>query len=203
MSFTLEKFEKIAPHISNDWFTIIDKSTSTYEINSDLRLAAFLAQCMHESAGFTTLTENLNYSAEALHSLFPKHFTADDAADYARQPERIANHMYANRMGNGDEASGDGYKYRGRGAIQVTGKDNYAECSQFLYHDNRLVNEPTLLLFPEGAIKSACWFWTTHKLNVLADDGSIETISKRVNGGTNGMEDRVKRYKFLLSVLAE
>lgn len=158
-------------------------------IDTPLRVAHFLAQVIHESGHFKTNVENLNYSASVLQSVFKKYFPNETIAnEYARKPEKIANRVYANRMGNGDEASGDGWKYRGRGLIQLTGKNNYTACKTDMKID--IVKNPDLLLVPEYALKSACWFWNKNNLNQYADKDDIITITKRINGGTNGLDDR-------------
>ena len=168
-----------------------------YEINTPNRIAAFLAQCGHESGGFTVLQENLNYSAEGLRKIFPSRFATVAAAQpYHRQPEKIANKIYCDRMGNGSESSGDGYKFRGRGAIQLTGKENYSNFAKSIGKslDETVAYCETL----EGAICSAAWFWTTRKLNVCADCGDILSMTKKINGGTIGLEDRKKHYEHAL-----
>jgi putative chitinase len=164
-------------------------------INTRLRLAAYFAQCDHESAGFTAVVENLNYSATALMSTFPRYFNdAQLAHRYARKPEMIANRVYANRMGNGDEASGDGWKYRGRGIIQLTGKNNYRAYSALA-----LAN-PDIVAQPEHAVRSSIWFWTTNNLNALADAGDFITLTRRINGGTNGLAHRQQLYQHYLNI---
>jgi putative chitinase len=164
-----------------------------YEINTVNRAAGFLAQCGHESAGFTILQENLNYSAEGLNKIFKKYFpTLDSAKPYARNPEKIANKVYGGRMGNGPESSGDGYKFRGRGAIQLTGKDNYTRFAKSvgITVDEAVEDLNTL----DGAIESACWFWKTNGLNAICDKDDIVLMTKRINGGTIGLDDRKKHY---------
>ena len=204
MSLTLEKLESIFPRTKdvNEWFNILTAALPEYEIDSDLRIASFLAQCGHESADFNTLIENLNYSSDSLRKVFPKYFpTATSAEPFNRHAEDIANKIYGNRMGNTEE--GDGWLYRGRGVIQITGKDNYAECSQFLFGDDLLVENPDYLLTKDGAIRSACWFWVSRKLNELADRQENATISKRVNGGNNGMSDRIARFAKIVPILRD
>jgi putative chitinase len=159
----------------------------------------FIAQVGHESAQFNVLSENLNYSADGLLKTFRNYFVTAPAAAYARNPEKIANLVYANRMGNGDEASGDGWKYRGKGLIQLTGKTNYENCSKSLFGDTRLLDSPEDLTKPEMALKSALWFWTSNKLTSVKD---FTALTKRINGGTNGLEDREairQRAKLVLS----
>ncbi len=183
-----------------EYIDALNKVLPENGINTPLRVSHFLAQVIHESGHFKTNVENLNYSASALKSVFKKYFPTDELANqYARQPEKIANRVYANRMGNGPEASGDGYKYRGRGLIQLTGYNNYKHCRDEMNMD--IVKNPDLLLVPEYALKSACWFWNDNNLNQYADKDDITTITKRINGGTNGLADReanLKRAKKIL-----
>jgi putative chitinase len=168
-------------------------------ITTPLRVAAFIAQAAHESAGYTRTVENLNYSAAGLLATWPTRFTQKTAQAYARRPERIANYVYANRHGNGDEASGDGWKYRGRGDIQITFRDNYRACGEALGVD--LVAAPELLQLPEYAPRSAAWFWSTRDLNRLADRGLFKDITRRINGGLTGYADRLLYYTRALNVL--
>lgn len=178
----------------------LTESFDKYEINTVNRAAGFLAQCGHESNGFTVLKENLNYSAEGLNKIFKKYFpTVESAQPYARNPEKIANKVYANRMSNGDEASGDGYRFRGRGAIQLTGRDNYSQFAKAvgLTLDEAVADLETL----DGAIESACWFWKKNGLNAICDKDDIVTMTKRINGGTIGLEDRKKHYEHAKHVL--
>ena len=175
---------------------VLDK----YDINTNNRIAGFLAQCGHESADFTVLKENLNYGAAGLRGTFGKYFADDATAKaYERQPEKIANRVYANRMGNGSEASGDGYKYRGRGAIQLTGHDNYQAFATAIGQslDDTIAYLETL----EGAIESAAWFWKTHGLNATCDADDIVAMTKKINGGTIGLDDRKAHYEKAKSVL--
>jgi putative chitinase len=202
-TFTADKLAKCVSKNKNpaDLFAALESVLPKYKITTVERVAAFLAQCGHESADFTTLKENLNYSAEGLAKVFPKRFpTAAAAAPYNRQPEKIANKIYADRMGNGPEASGDGYKFRGRGAIQLTGKENYTKFAASIGKtlDEAVVYTETLA----GAIESACWFWNTNKLNDIADKTDIVTLTKRINGGTIGLEDRKKHFEHNLVVLS-
>lgn len=190
------------PYIKQ-WHSALAQLLPDYEINTPQRIAAFIAQCAHESAGFTALRENLNYRAPTLRKVFPKYFPDDQTAQhYANLPNKqaaIANRVYANRMGNGPEASGDGYRYCGRGLIQLTGKDNY---SWFAASLGITVEEAAQYLETfEGAAQSACWFWETNKLNQWADSGDIMTLTKRINGGTIGLADRIKHYEHALHVL--
>jgi putative chitinase len=168
--------------------------------DSTLRQAAFIAQCAHESAGFTRRIENLNYSGDRLPVIFPKYFPDEVLArSYHRQPEKIANVVYANRMGNGPTASGEGWKFRGRGYIQLTGKDNYTKCGKDIGVD--LVATPEYLETPKGAVASAIWFWNMRKLSDLADEGDMMTITKKINGGTHGLSERLAYYDRALEVL--
>ena len=206
MQLTEQQFKELFPKNPNaaEWVEAMNDILPDFEIDSPKRVAAFLAQCGHESGGFTTLKENLNYSADGLNNIFPKYFknAGRDAAAYARQPEKIANVVYANRMGNGDEASGDGWKYRGRGPIQLTGKDNYKAFANDYFDDpETLLNDPDLLIdhIPTSLL-AAVWFWQKNKLNALADTGDIKTMTKRINGGFIGLEDRIKHYEHALHV---
>ena len=205
MDLTLEQLKELLPknpYVQN-WHNALVQLFPDYEIDTPKRMAAFIAQCSHESAGFMILTENLNYKAATLRKIFPKYFPDDATAQrYASMPnkqEATANKVYANRMGNGDEASGDGFRYRGRGLIQLTGKQNY---SWFAASLEITPEEATEYLGTfEGAAQSACWFWETNKLNQWADKGDIVTLTKRINGGTIGLDDRIKHYEHALHVL--
>lgn len=179
----------------------LNKVLPEYKIDTRLRICHFLAQVIHESGHFKYKSENLNYSASALRSVFGKYFKTDAIAnEYARKPEKIANKVYANRMGNGDEASGDGWNYRGRGLIQLTGKTNYANCGKSIGLD--LISDPDLLTkSAEACVRSACWFWKINNLNALADKDSATSITKRINGGTNGLVDRNKILNLAKSVI--
>jgi putative chitinase len=190
------------PYVSH-WHKALEQLFPDYEINTPKRMAAFIAQCAHESGGFMVLTENLNYRWQSLRKIFPKYFPDDAIAqDYASRPnkqEAIANRIYASRMGNGDEASGDGYRFRGRGLIQLTGRHNYTWFAASLEITPEEASE--YLTTFEGAAQSACWFWESNKLNQWADKGDILTLTKRINGGTIGLDDRIKHYEHALHVL--
>ena len=190
------------PHVDH-WFEALSQLLPDYEIDTPQRVAAFVAQCAHESGGFKVLKENLNYRAVTLRKIFPKYFPTDDLANqYANLPnkqEAIANKVYANRMGNGDEASGDGYRYCGRGLIQLTGKNNYTSFAESI--ETPVEDIPEFLGTFEGAVQSACGFWESNNLNQWADKGDILTLTKRINGGTIGLEDRIKHYEHALHVL--
>ena len=205
MSFTFDfKKEQLKEMIPKNpyvdqWFEAIYEILPEYEITTPQRVAAFLAQCAHESGGFVFLKENLNYKAASLRRVFPKYFPDDAiAAQYAGKGEMIANRVYANRMGNGDEASGDGWRYCGRGLIQLTGKNNYTFFAGSL--DIPVEEASEYLQTFEGAVQSACFFWEQNKLNQWADAGDILTLTKRINGGTIGLEDRVKHYNHALHI---
>lgn len=179
---------------------VLNKVFPKYEINTPKRAAGFLAQCGHESLDFTVLKENLNYGAKGLRATFPKYFPDDaTAAKYERKPEMIANKIYASRMGNGDEASGEGYKFRGRGAIQLTGKENY---TKFAASIGKSVDETIAYLETlEGAVESACWFWKSRNLNATCDADDIVKMTKLINGGTIGLEDRKSHYEKAKKIL--
>jgi putative chitinase len=160
------------------------------EITTPEREAFFLSQLAHESAGFTRLVENLNYSRDSLLRVFKKYFPDEASAErYARKPEAIANKVYGSRLGNDDEASGDGWRYRGRGLIQLTGRNNYYDCSLALFGDATLVMTPERLELPRFACESAGWFWQKHGLNEYADHGDFAGLTKRINGGLHGYDD--------------
>ena len=190
--------DKLKGHIPDKVIEQIPGVMEKFQINTPLRLAHFLAQCGHESGGFRATQENLNYSAKGLNGIFKKYFpTEASAAAYARQPQKIANKVYANRMGNGSEASGDGWKYRGRGPIQLTGKDNYTAFAAAVQRPDVLTNPD--LVVGELAFESALWFFRKNGLLAIADkgvtDAIITQITKRVNGGTHGLDDRLKKTK--------
>ena len=205
MSFTFDfKKEQLKEMIPKNpyvdqWFEAISEILPEYEITTPQRVAAFLAQCAHESGGFVFLKENLNYKAASLRRVFPKYFPDDAiAAQYAGKGEMIANRVYANRMGNGPEESGDGFRYCGRGLIQLTGKNNYTFFAGSL--DIPVEEASEYLQTFEGAVQSACFFWEQNKLNQWADAGDILTLTKRINGGTIGLEDRIKHYEHALHI---
>ena len=181
------------------WVHALNEILPEYEISTPQRVAAFIAQTAHESGNYIFLKENLNYKAASLRRVFPKYFPDDSiAAAYANKGEMIANRVYANRMGNGDEHSGDGYRYCGRGLIQLTGKTNYQAFADSI---ETPVEEITEYLGTfEGAVQSACWFWETNNLNKWADAGDIKTMTRIINGGYIGLEDRIKHYEHALHV---
>ena len=200
--FTQEKLNQLIPgnpYLEN-WYNALVQILPEYEINTAPRVAAFIAQCAHESGNFKLLKENLNYRAVTLRNVFPKYFPTDALAEaYAGQPEKIANKVYGGRMGNGDEASGDGFRYCGRGLIQLTGKENYTWFAESIGMEPE--DLPEYLGTFEGAVQSACWFWETNNLNQYADSNDILTMTKRINGGTIGLEDRKKHYAHAMHVL--
>lgn len=182
------------------WVQPVTDACALFKINTQPQIAAFLAQTAHESAGYTRLVENLNYSAEALQKIWPKRFpTLDFAKTFHRNPEKIANTVYADRMGNGAPASGDGWRYRGRGLKQLTGRDNYRHCSSSLGVD--IEAAPDLLLQPKYAALSAGWFWSVNGCGALADAGEFERLTKRINGGLIGLADRKARHDRVLAVM--
>jgi len=200
--FNQDKLSQLVSNNVEQWFEALNANLPTYEINTVERVSAFIAQCAHESGGFRRLKENLNYKWESLRRVFPKYFPTDDVAqEYAHKPEQIANRVYGGRMGNGDESTGDGFRYCGRGLIQLTGRNNYTKFAESIHMAVEEV--PTLLETYDGAVKSACWFWQTNNLNQWADVGDIVTMTKRINGGTIGLEDRQKHYAHALEVFAQ
>ena len=203
-NFTQQQLKEMIPRNPYvlQWYEAVSSILPEYEINTPQRVAAFLAQCAHESGGFVFLKENLNYKAPSLRKVFPKYFPDDATASaYANKPERIANRVYANRMGNGDESSGDGWRYCGRGLIQLTGKDNYTFFAASL--DIPVEEASEYLQTFEGAVQSACFFWEQNNLNKWADAGDILTLTKRINGGTIGLEDRIKHYEHALHIFGD
>jgi putative chitinase len=187
------------PYLAH-WYHALEQALPDYDINTPQRVAAFMAQCAHESGGFLFLKENLNYKAASLRRVFPKYFPTDELANaYAGKQEMIANRVYGKRMGNGDENSGDGFRYCGRGLIQLTGKSNYQAFADSI--ETPVEDLPEYLATFEGAVQSACWFWESNNLNQFADNGDILTMTKRINGGTIGLADRQAHYTHALHVL--
>lgn len=200
---TVDKFKQIFPACKNpnDTTKALNVILPKYGITTKERLAAFLAQTGHESGSFNTLKENLNYSAEGLCKVWPKRFpTLAEAKEYHRNPEKIANKVYADRMGNGSEDSGDGFLYCGRGAIQLTGKENYTKFASSI--DMAIEEAVAYCETRNGAIESACYFWTTHNLNEIADKGDFVTLTKKINGGTTGLPERQELWHKALKVLS-
>jgi len=200
--FTEAKLKQIlvgSPHV-DQWFLALEEILPDYEIDTPNRVAAWLGQTAHESGGYRALRENLNYSAAGLNGIFKKYFpTIESAKPYERQPEKIANKIYASRMGNGPESSGDGFKYRGRGLIQLTGKSNYQSFADSI--EETLEDTIAFLETYEGAVQSACWFWESNNLNALADKMDIKLMTKKINGGYIGLEDRIKHIEHAVHVL--
>ncbi len=198
---SITQFKTIFPanREAEDWLEKFDL-LSDFGIESPEQIAGFCSQIGHESIDMTVLSENLNYSADALKRVFGKYFRDVDPNSYARKPEKIANRVYANRMGNGSESSGDGWKFRGRGILMITGYNNYKNCSDYLYNDFKILTESPDLVKDDKktTMLSALWFWEVNKLKNVTD---IRTLSRRVNGGDNGMDDRIRRYNRALEVL--
>jgi len=188
----------IALGIEDKWLDPLNATFDKYEINTPKRQAGFIGQCQHESGNFKTLEENLHYSAASLMRVWPSRFPDQATADqYANNPEKIANKVYAGRMGNTED--GDGWKYHGRGVIQLTGKDNYMFCGQAIKLD--LINNPDLLLEPMNAMLSAGWFWNKRGLNAAADVSGWEEITRKINGGVLGLDDRIAKITKALQIL--
>ena len=186
--------------IDGKWLESLKETFAKYDISTPLRQAAFIGQCQHESTNFTKLEEGLNYSASRLMAVWPSRFTSDVVASaYANNPEKIANKVYAGRLGNGDEESGDGFAFRGRGLIQLTGRDAYSNCGSSL--DLDLLGNPDLLLESKYATLSAGYFWNKKGLNALADSKDYDTMTKRINGGLIGLDDRKVKISKAISVL--
>lgn len=209
MSITEQQLLQILPNarpVAGVFMPGLNSAMRRYQINSVARMAAFLAQVGHESAQLTRLVENLNYDATGLARVWPKRYARGDgkpnalAMNLARHPQAIANNTYADRNGNGNEASGDGWTYRGRGLLQVTGRENYRATGSGI--GQPLEDVPDLLARPEFAALSAAWWWAGHGLNELADAGRFEDITRRINGGLNGLEERVKLWRRAQEVLA-
>ena len=195
--------DKLKGHIPDTVIAQIPDVAAKFGINTPLRLAHFLSQCGHESGGFKLVNENLNYSADGLKKIFPKYFAqAGLAESYARQPEKIASRVYGGRMGNGDESTKEGFKFRGRGYIQLTGKSNYTEFDKFV--DDDILGNPDLVA-TKYPLLSAAWFFHKNGLNAIsdkgADDATVTSVTKRVNGGTIGLPDRIKHFKEYYSLL--
>ncbi len=196
------KLDRLKGHIPDAVIAQIPDTAAKFNITNNLRLAHFLAQAGHESGGWRAVNENLNYSSKGLLAIFKKYFTPELAAQYAKKPEKIANRVYGNRMGNGTEASGDGYKFRGRGYIQLTGKDNYTAFDKSVPED--ILANPDLVA-SKYPLMSAAWFFNTNKLWTIcdrgADDATVTAVTKSVNGGTIGLADRVKHFREYYNLL--
>lgn len=200
---TTEQFKKLFPNaeFSIEFVDSINELFIKYAIVGERKIIA-LAQLAHESMGFSVFVENLNYSKQGLLKVFKKYFNEKSAEQYARKPISIASRVYANRMGNGDESTLDGWKYRGRGAVQLTGKQNYIQCSKDLYGDLRLVDKPDLVNSSARVmIEVFCWFWAKNNLNTVCDAQGLIGVTKRINGGINGLADRENYYKKIKGLL--
>jgi putative chitinase len=193
-------FEDTSEDIIEKFVEPLNDVMEFYEINNPKRISMFLAQVGHESGGLRTIKENLNYSADGLKRVFPKYFRDVNPADYAKKPEKIANRVYGGRMGNGPESTGDGYRYCGRGLIQLTGKSNYEAFAADMGWP--LAEATEWLSTEEGAAWSAGWFWDSRELNQWADKGDILTVTKKINGGTIGLEDRKSHYEAALELFS-
>jgi putative chitinase len=191
-------FDHTSANVIDQYVEPLNNALQQFQINNPERIAMFMAQVGHESGGLTQIQENLNYRADRLPVVFPRYFRDVNPNAYARNPEKIANRVYANRMGNGPESSGDGYRYRGRGLIQLTGHDNYARFA----NDMGISIEEAVeyLSTPEGAAMSAAWFWSKNGLNEIADRGDVVAATKRINGGTIGLADRQAHYSEALHI---
>lgn len=203
--FTLDKLAACIPQNRDPepWFLSLQEYLPQFEIVTVQRVAGFISQCAHESNDFTVLVENLNYGAEGLCSIFGKYFRTDaEAFQFQRRPAAIANRVYANRMSNGPESSGDGWAYRGRGILQITGRYNYSQCSMDVFQDTSLVDNPDLLTTPAYAVVSACWYWNKNSLNAICDSENVTLLSKKINGGTNGLNDRISRWNHCINILS-
>jgi putative chitinase len=196
------KLETLKGHIPDAVIAQIPDTAAKFNITNVLRLAHFLAQCGHESGGFKAVSENLNYSADGLKKIFPKYFPGNLNESYARQPEKIANRVYSSRMGNGDEGSGEGFKFRGRGYIQLTGKSNYTSFDKMV--EENIIENPDLVA-TKYPLASAAFFFDSNKLWSIcdkgADDATVTAVTKRVNGGTIGLADRIKHFKEYYNLL--
>jgi putative chitinase len=199
---TSEQLKQLIPTNKDlsQWAIALQLHLKDYDINTPKRIASFISQCAHESGDFNTINENLNYSTEGLMKTWPSRFpTKEMASKYGRNPIAIANKVYAGRMGNGDEASGDGWKFRGVGLIQLTGKSNHTAFAE--YKNMTIDGSIAYLNQKEGAVESACWFWKKHDLNKFADNEDVTSITKIINGGTNGLDDRKLRYEKAIKIL--
>jgi putative chitinase len=187
-------------HIGAEWVDALNETFARFNLTTNNQKAMFIGQCSHECGNFRTLEENLNYRAETLMKLWPKRFPSlEFAKQYEKNPKKIANSVYASRMGNRDEASGDGYRFRGRGALQCTGHSAYFHAGKALGVD--FVMQPDLVATPKYAALTAGWFWETHKLNPPADALDYTKVTKIINGGTIGLDDRIKHTQHALAVL--
>ena len=198
MTVNAEQLQRL--HIGAEWVDALNETFTRFNLTTNNQKAMFIGQCSHECGNFRLLEENLNYRAETLMKLWPKRFPSlEFAKQYEKNPKKIANSVYANRMGNRDEASGDGYRFRGRGALQCTGHSTYFHAGKALGVD--FVMQPDLVATPKYAALTAGWFWDTHKLNPPADALDYTKVTKIINGGTIGLDDRIKHVQQALAVL--
>lgn len=201
-----EQFNTLFPRANNPiaWVEGCEDLFPQYDITTPFRVAAFLAQCGHETAGFALLEENLNYSAERLVQVWPRYFASFEAAEpYDHNPQKLANYVYADRMGNGPPESNDGWNFRGRGPIQLTGRSNYTDFAKDTYDNwEEIINNPNLVAMDNRiALQSALWFWDINHLNDYADTEDLETMTRAINGGINGLARRVSLYVQILKLL--
>lgn len=204
MNVTADQFKKLFPPNLDPvgWVAALNATLPAYGINTKVRVAMFLAQCGHESSGWTHFEENLNYRAPRLTVVWPRRFPPEVAKKYEGHPAAIANRAYGSRMGNGDEASGDGWKFRGRGPIQLTGRDNYTKFSMETFGDGQIVDSPDAVAHDkEVALKSALWFWKTHNLNAPSDASDVYAVTKAINGGTVGLAQRQSLFDQAMVIL--
>lgn len=197
------KLDKLKGHIPDSVISQIPETAKKFNITTPLRLAHFLSQCGHESGGFKLVQENVNYSSDGLKKIFPKYFPGNLSESYARQPEKIASRVYGSRMGNGDESTKEGFKFRGRGYIQLTGKDNYKNFTKFIGED--CIGNPDLVA-TKYPLSSAAFFFDSNKLWSIcdkgADDATVMAVTKRVNGGVIGLSERIKEFKYFYKLLS-
>lgn len=199
-SFSADQLQQLLPHNPHvqDWYQALCDELPKYDITSIPRVAMFIAQTAHESGGYTALKENLNYQAAALTRIWPKRFPPDVAAQCAHNPEMIANIAYSNRMGNGSPESGDGWQFHGRGLIQLTGRSNYEKFAHIIGRE--LDDTVAYCETPDGAVESACFFWKQENLNTHSDAGDVERVTRIINGGTLGLDDRTARFNHAVQV---
>lgn len=204
INITFDQLQTFFVHTRNDiiqdFVDPINQTLAKYNIDTQNKVCMFMAQVGEESGGFNEIVENLNYSAQGLKATFPKYFQENDPNDYARNPEKIANLVYANRMGNGDSNSGDGYTYRGRGLIQITGKNNYQYYASF--NNMKLADAVSYLETPTGACDSAGWYWSRHNLNNYADKKDVKTVTLIINGGYNNLDRRIQMFQQALTIFS-
>ena len=202
--FTIEKFQKCVPHCQDHavWFRTFSEYFPKFEITTPERVAGFITQCQQDTKSFNLLEEDLNLNSVGLRRLYPRHFPIDALSEkYANNPSAIANKIYSNKYGNGDEASGEGWKYRRRGLLPLVGKSNYENCSTELFGDTRLVETPDLAATPEYAVLVACWFWNSGNLNRWCDEGNIPMLTRKANGFATGLDLKIAKWNTALEIL--